>query len=174
MNNNISKNTGKIPNEINKKTSPHKSFCSPQKSFIDGGSGTTEFSLDQQTPSSKKQISSTGKLKISKKGLSSKHSASESYETENDRFKCDKCGALKDSVIKTLSNLKQYVDSINENINVVYHKTNNKKKLSQNNFYSNDFFQFYAEIDRLNCGSNLSNNIRGLMVSMSLYLLRKR
>ena len=105
--------------------------------------------------------------------MSSKHSASESYETENERFKCDKCGVLKDSVIKTLLNLKQYVDSINENINVVYHKTTNKKKLSQNNFYSNDFFQFYAEIDRLNCGSNLSNYLRSLMVSMSLYLFRK-
>lgn len=163
MNNNISKLSGKIPSEINKKTSPQKSVCSPQKSLLDGGSGTTEFSLDQQV-SSKRQISSTGKIKIGKKGLSSKNSISEAFDTENERLVCEKCGILKDSVIKTLTSLKLYVDSINENINILYHKTNNIKKLSQNNFFSNDFFQFYAEVDKLKCGTNLSNNIRSLMV----------
>jgi hypothetical protein len=171
MNNNISKNSTKIPSENIRKNSPQKSLGSPQKSMIDGGSGTTQFSLDLLTPSSKKQVISTGKIKICKKGMSSKHSASEFSENENERFTCEKCGVLKDSVIKTLSNLKQYVDSINENINVVYHKTNSKKKFSQNSYFSNDFFQFYAEIDRLDCGSYLSNNIRNLMVSISIYYL---
>lgn len=154
-------NTNKIPNEPQRKVSPQKLIK------FEGGSVTTDNSLeDQFTLNSKKIVSSAGKIKIKKNGLSNKNSISEMnyFDSESKSLICDKCGVMKDSVIKTLSNMKNYVDSINERINIIYHKTTKNKKLENEQFFSNEFFQFYSDVDKLKCGSEVSNHLRNLMV----------
>ena len=152
--------SNKIPSEVNKKVSPQKLIK------FEGGSVTTDNSLDDHNLSSKKIVSSVGKIKIKKNGLSNKNSNSEMqyFDSENKSIVCDKCGLIKESVIKTLSSLKSYVDSINERVNIIYHKTTRNKKYENEQLFSNDFFQFYSDVDKLKCSSDVSNHLRNLMV----------
>ena len=102
-----------------------------------------------------------------KKGLLNKNNNSDGgnyYDSESKSLFCERCNLTKDSVIKTLANLKLYVDSINEKINIIYHKTGKNKKFDNEQYFSNEFFQFYSDIDKLKCGSDVSNQLRILMV----------
>jgi len=90
---------------------------------------------------------------------------------------CENCGNTKESCKKAISMIKNYVDCINERINLIYHKINPQKKMTNlqnvemDHSISLEFYHtmYYSEIDKFKISSDLTFQLRSLMKSIRLF-----
>lgn len=90
---------------------------------------------------------------------------------------CDKCSSLRENYKKATLMIKNYVDSINERLNFIYHKVVPQKKINilQNSemdySISPEFYHslYYSEIDKFKLNSEISFQLRSLMKSIRLF-----
>ncbi len=90
---------------------------------------------------------------------------------------CEKCSGIKENCKKAISIIKNYVDSINERLNFIYHKVvpHNKLNILQSAeidySISPEFYHtiYYSEIDKFKLNSDITFQLRSLMKSIRLF-----
>lgn len=95
----------------------------------------------------------------------------------NNNSACEKCSSLKENYKKAISIIKNYVDSINERLNNIYHKVVPQKKTNilqsseMDYSISPEFYHtlYYSEIDKFKLNSETSFQLRSLMKSIRLF-----
>ena len=101
----------------------------------------------------------------------------EQNQNYNNYQNCEKCSSLKETCKKAISTIKSYVDSINERLNLIYHKVIPHKKMSimqsveMDYSISPEFYHtlYYSEIDNFKLNSEVSFQLRSLMKSVRLF-----
>ena len=141
---------------------------------------------------SKIKISNNNKIKINQTNNNfSRNSVQNSLKSGGDELNsfihaeenmgyannCDKCYGTKDSIKKAINMIKNYVDCINDRLNIIYHKISPQKRSSINPnleidyTISPEFYHtlYYSEIDRIKLSSEISFQFRSLMKSIRLF-----
>ena len=101
-------------------------------------------------------------------------------EEQNQNFNfsnCEKCSGLRDNCKKAILTIRNYVDSINERLNFIYHKVVPQKKMNIlqsieiDYSISPEFYHtmYYSEIDKFKLNSEITFQLRSLMKSIRLF-----
>ena len=88
---------------------------------------------------------------------------------------CEKCQLTKEGVVKGINHIKSYIEYINQRLNIIYHKTGEKKK-SYNGTeidYSlpSEYYHtiYYTDLDKLNISNDVNNHFRNIMKAIRLF-----
>lgn len=101
-------------------------------------------------------------------------------EEQNHQFSntnCEKCFNLKETYKKAITIIKSYVESINERLNLIYHKIIPNKKINITQSIEMDYSitpefyhtLYYSEIDKFKLNSEVTFQLRSLMKSIRLF-----
>ena len=109
------------------------------------------------------------KEKIRLKGSKVGEENNQQWNSNFQSNQCEKCSIIKESVVKTMAQINTYVETMNEKLNQVFHKTSNSKKVNNDNadLLSFDYYHtmYYSDLDKLKCGSEITSLVRQLLVS---------
>ncbi len=88
--------------------------------------------------------------------------------------KCERCILFKDNLMKAVGCIRNYVDNINDKLNLAYHKTGQMKKNPNSDIESSlspEYYHaiYYSEMDKLKLGSDMLNQFRFMMKSLRLF-----
>lgn len=118
--------------------------------------------------------SQSNKVISSSKRIRKIHLEKLSDPNENeDKFNrpCEQCSTIKEQTIIAINHIREYIDNINLRLNLLYHKSGQKKPSSAYDLsLPLDYFHtmYYSQLDKVNLGSETLNNIRSLMKSIRL------
>lgn len=131
----------------------------------------------------KSSLTNSGKLKL--RGLLVRNSidditlTNEGFQPNNGCSKCKNCGSTTNSenIARAVSHVKSYVDSINDRINMAFHKVspvNLKGSYMPGELDPSippEYYHtvYYSDIDNLNMSSELTGQFRNLMKSIRLF-----
>ena len=93
----------------------------------------------------------------------------------NSGNECEKCGNVKENVNNAINHIRSYVDSINDRLNMIFHKTSSIKKQNLNAqddyYFSPDYYHtlYYSDMDKLKLGGEVLAQFRFLMKSIRLF-----
>jgi hypothetical protein len=91
--------------------------------------------------------------------------------TKENFTSCDRCKITEENCREAINQIKNYVDSINERINMMYHKigpiSNDEMNYSRCLNYYHTIY--YTELEKFKIGSDVISSMRNLMKSIRLF-----